>query len=243
MLFWFYVLGLLSATVISWRWMKTLQYDLTLPDSLHFKFMDDMQVQLGAYHRMPESLQQACQEVLLAFPELQNVYIDFAMGKTQGPTMQAMPPYNFLFVPKSQRRYTILISDNTQIEKGIRLVDLSNNVLKGWLGHELGHILDYHRRNRWQLALFVIGYLMSPKYRRDAEKVADLYAIQRKMADCLVQKKEYILNHQKISNAYKARIKRYYMTPREVIQIISKDKGALEFTPTAHSLANRDQVA
>lgn len=210
---------------VSWRFVRSQYYDLSYPDH-HLEVIDSIVVRKYEYSNnkiLPSSIKEACLEVLSYYPELKNTQIRIFFTKTVGPTMQARPPWYFLFVPKPYRVYEIRISNNTELAKGIRISDLSENVLKGWIAHELGHIMDYDRRSRWQLLNFVLGYLISPNFKEGAERTADLYALQHGFGDELVLKKKYILNHNDLSAAYKARILRYYLSPEEILTLIGRE--------------------
>lgn len=210
---------------ISWKYMRAQHYDLPYPDhnvDVNQKFDSSYKENL-VNKTIPASIKEECEEVLSCYPELKHAQIRIFFTRTVGPTMQARPPWYFLFIPKVERIYEIRISNNTENDKGIKISDLSEKVLKGWIAHELGHIMDYDRRSRWQLLNFVFGYLISPNFKVGAERTADLYALQHGFGDELVFTKQYILNHTDLSAAYKARILRYYLSPEEILKLIGRE--------------------
>ncbi len=210
---------------ISWKLLTMQDYDLSYPD--HFQGDDDVEFGEVAVNIkdkiLPNSIKDICVEVLHAYPELSNTKIHIFFTKTVGPTMQARPPWYFPFISKASRWYEIRISNNEALDKGIRISELSEEVLKGWIAHELGHIMDYDRRSNWQLINFVLGYLLSPEFKEGAERTADLYALQHGYADELVCTKQFILSNRNLSSAYKARILRYYLSPEEVLKLIGRE--------------------
>lgn len=171
---------------------------------------------------VPKQIESACLEALSHYPELFKKKIVFKFQRTAGSTMFAQPLPNFLWKSPSKRGYVIKISNNVDLENGIRIVDMPHNVLVGWLGHELGHIMDYEQKSNWQLIKFGIGYLFSARYRVGSEKVADLFAIQHGLGQFILETKNYILDHSHISKKYKDKIKNIYLSPEETLAMIEQ---------------------
>ncbi len=58
--------------------------------------------------------------------------------------MQAQPRFTSFFRAKKHREYIILISRKIQIEgEKFTMEDIPSDVKVGWIGHELGHVIDY----------------------------------------------------------------------------------------------------
>jgi hypothetical protein len=45
------------------------------------------------------------------------------------------------------------------------------------------------------------------------------------MEDYILQTKEFLLNHAAISLSYKERIKKYYLTPEEIMTLVQEREG------------------
>ena len=137
--------------------------------------------------------------------------------------MQARPSLGSFFKKKNQREYVILISEKFNISgKEYFTRNLPKNVMIGWLGHELGHIMDYKERSHLNLLWFGIRYLFSPDYIKEAEKRADFYAVMNGMEKFIIETKNYILNHSDLPEVYKQRIKKYYLSPEEIMHIVEQ---------------------
>ena len=99
----------------------------------------------------------------------------------------------------------------------------------GWLGHELGHVMDYRNRSSLNLIWFGIKYKLSDNHIKEAEIAADSFAIQKDMENYLLDTKNFILNKTNLSESYKARIKKYYLSPDEIMLLVEeRDKAQNE---------------
>ncbi|WPP52720.1 hypothetical protein [Catalinimonas niigatensis] len=171
-------------------------------------------------------------EVIIAlshYPELADTRIDFVFRKDILKSfMQAQPRWYGIFQGKRRRRYVVKITPALQLkEKSIPVEELPTDALVGWLGHELGHIMDYETRTGFGLIRFGIGYLTSEKYLKKAEQTADLFAINHHLGSEILSTKHFILEHADIPLAYKERIRRLYMSPEEVMEYIDEDDSIL----------------
>lgn len=172
------------------------------------------------------------EEVLIAlshYPELADTRIDFVFRKDILKSfMQAQPKWYGIFQGKRRRRYIVKITPALQLKnKSIPVEELPTDALVGWIGHELGHIMDYETRTGVGLIRFGIGYLTSEKYLKKAEQTADLFAINHQLGSEILSTKHFILKHADIPLAYKERIRRLYMSPEEVMEHIDEDGSIL----------------
>ena len=93
--------------------------------------------------------------------------------------MQAQPNFLSLFSSKRNRKYNINISEYFKDTEKTKTKNLPEDVFVGWIGHELGHILDYEEMSNWQLIVFGIKYVLIDKHIIEAEKTADFYAVNQ----------------------------------------------------------------
>ena len=144
--------------------------------------------------------------------------------------MQAQPTFWSLLRSKKHRSYKILMSSTFKIDgEAFQTKDIPTNVMIGWLGHELGHVMDYRNRSSLNLIWFGIKYKLSDNHIKEAEIAADSYAIQKDMENYLLDTKNFILNKTNLSEAYKARIKKYYLSPDEIMLLVEeRDKAQNE---------------
>jgi len=174
---------------------------------------------------IPESIEKEVLEALSFFPELYDTPIEFKFkDKIKKSTMQAQPKFSSILSSKENREYIILISRSIQIDhKDFTMKDIPSDVKVGWIGHELGHIMDYRDRTNLGMIIFGMKYLFSPNAIREIERTADTYAIAHGMGDYILKTKDFILENADISDRYKARIRRLYISPEEVMEIINEN--------------------
>lgn len=142
-------------------------------------------------------------------------------------TMAAQPRWDFFTKPRAQRAYLIKVSNNLHLNHKIKLAEAPYPVLLGWVVHELGHLMDYHRRSNLSLLRFISGYISSGNYRRRAEFTADHFALERDLGSYLLATKEFLLGHSRLSDKYKARLQKYYLPPEMIVAYLESEEGPL----------------
>lgn len=182
------------------------------------------------HKEIPDVLAQEIKVALSYYPELAETPIGFRFKKDiKKSTMQAQPAFSSLLNPRAKRKYFVFISEKIQIEtESFKITDIPSDVLIGWIGHELGHIMDYKNRSSLGLVWFGLKYLYFPKFIREAERAADTFAVSHGMGKYILVTKDFILNHAHISAKYKARIKRLYLSPEEIMLLINENKNLEE---------------
>lgn len=176
---------------------------------------------------VPSIIANEVEAALSFYPSLQNTHIEFKIKPSLTTSfMKAQPVFSTVLGPKENRKYKILISDSFALEnKELHLNQIPKKVLIGWLGHELGHIMDYKNRSALNLLGFGVRYYFSENYIRKAERIADSFAISHNMKDYILATKNFILNHADLSDKYKARIKRLYVSPNEILKIVEEQQN------------------
>jgi len=179
---------------------------------------------------IPERIKKEAITALAHYPELKDAEITFQFKENiKKSTMQAQPKFTSFFKSRENRGYYIFISEKIQIEnEEFTIEDIPSDVLVGWIGHELGHVMDYKDRSAFGMLIFGIKYLFSTAHIKEVERAADTYAIKHGMGDYILQTKNFILDHVSISETYKERIRSFYMSPEEVMHLV--EKGELEET-------------
>ena len=168
------------------------------------------------------------EEVILTalsfYPDLVNTRIKFTYEENiRKSVMQAQPVVKTLFRSKEKRVYVIKISRYLKLNKErLDISTLPFEVLVGWIGHELGHIMDYKDRSGVAMIGFGAKYWLSEKFLKQAERRADLYALKHGLGDKIISTKNFVLNHIDIPVPYKERIKRLYMSPEEFTQMLTE---------------------
>lgn len=177
--------------------------------------------------QIPKSIAEEVYTALSYYPELKDTAISFKFKENiKKSTMQAQPVWKSFFRSRKNREYVIFISKKVKIdEEKFKITNIPKPVLIGWIGHELGHIMDYRQRGTINMFIFGFRYLYSKGYIQKAERVADTFAVAHGMGDYILKTKDFILNHAKISARYKARIKQLYLSPEEIMHLINEHKN------------------
>ncbi|GHC62936.1 hypothetical protein [Ulvibacter litoralis] len=194
---------------------------------LYFPFYMIAQEDINIDNKIiPESIKTEAINALSYYPELNDTEITFKFkDEIKKSTMQAQPKWTSFFKGKKKRSYIILISRKIQIDtESFSIDDIPSNILVGWIGHELGHIMDYRDRTNMGMLIFGIKYLYSKNHIQEVEHAADVYAIAHGMGDYILQTKNFILEHANISEKYKNRLRKLYMSPEEVMHLIEEGK-------------------
>lgn len=172
---------------------------------------------------IPNEIRSVTLEALSYFPELLDTRIDFEFKKNiSGSVMQAQPRVRSLIINnKKNRIYKIKISRFLELEdEMVPMEELPRDVLLGWIGHELGHIKDYVSRSSVNLMGFGAKYYCSSRFVTKAEITADTYAVSCGMGDKIVATKNFVLNHDRLPESYKNKIRSLYMSPGEIMSMV-----------------------
>ncbi|MCX7549043.1 hypothetical protein OS188_13890 [Xanthomarina sp. F1114] len=204
-----------------------------------FVFLILFFITLNGYTQIqtPKSIEKEVITTLEFYPELQDVNIEIKFKKNiKKSTMQAQPKFNSFFKSKKNREYVIFISEKFKIsDKNFSTKDIPSKILVGWLGHEFGHIMDYQQRSNMNMIGFGIKYLFSDNYIIEAERTADTYAVAHGMESYILKTKNFILNNSEITPSYKQRIKKYYLSPEEIMDMVNqRDDDMSESASTQH---------
>lgn len=173
-------------------------------------------------HTYPDLIADEVKIALSYFPQLADIDITFKFKKDiKKSTMQAQPGFWSLLKSRKNRSYYIFISEKFKISgKEFKTIQLPSDILVGWLGHELGHIMDYQNRGKFNLIWFGVKYLIFEKHIIEAERVADSFAVSQGMEEYILKTKNFILNHADIDDNYKMRIQKYYLSPEEIMHLV-----------------------
>ncbi|ELR70507.1 hypothetical protein C900_03666 [Fulvivirga imtechensis AK7] len=167
---------------------------------------------------IPRILEKEIKKALSYFPELKYTAIDFVVkNNIKNNVMQAQPRVRTLFKNRLKRTYKIKISRNLVLNDTIKAIEnVPTEIIVGWIAHELGHIMDYLDRSAFQMIGFGFRYVTSKPFLRKAERKADVYAIRHGLADEIIETKKFILYQEDLTDAYKEKIDRLYISPEEV---------------------------
>lgn len=174
--------------------------------------------------QIPPIIKQPLLKALAFYPELKDAVINFIFKKNiKSSVMQAQPVFSTLLRKQEKRHYRINISTHFKLNScDLPITEIPETVMVGWIVHELGHILDYERRTNAEIVLFGFRYLFSPEYVKEAERVADTFAVERGAGKYILATKRFILDHADIRQEYKNKIKRLYLSPDVIVDLVKK---------------------
>lgn len=172
---------------------------------------------------IPRVIKPQVEKALTYYPELKDTHITFKFKKDiKKSTMQAQPKFASFLKTRKNRSYVILISEKFHIEgEAFKVIDVDDDIMIGWIGHELGHVMDYRDRGKFDMLIFGFKYLFSSAHIKEVERAADTFAVEHGMYEYILATKNFILNNTSISPEYKARIKRLYMSPEEIMELVN----------------------
>jgi len=151
------------------------------------------------------------------YRELAGMKLILHQSNIKGSTMQAQPIITFKSIFLGIDTFRIRLSTKVRDSNTLEVDDLPDEVLMGWFAHELGHIIDYHSRSALNMIIFGLKYVLSRSFRLETEHTADKIAIEKGFIDQIVATKRFILDHHLIEDAYKIKMKRYYMSEKDAL--------------------------
>lgn len=176
---------------------------------------------------VPDEIWREAYVALSHYPELKDTPIEFRFKKNiKKNFMQAQPKLSGVFKTRKHRSYVINMNAKINIEgQEFDLTKVPSDVLIGWLGHELGHVMDYRNRGTFGMIWFGIKYITSNNYIQEAERAADTYAVNHGMGKYIIATKDFILNHAHLTQEYKDRIKKLYLSQEEIMVLVNDLKA------------------
>lgn len=173
-------------------------------------------------------IRECFEKVFKSYPELFEHRIVVEQRKLRKTTMRAQPLMKACFTRRACKSFRIEFSNATELDDRVSMSRVPDKVLKGWFAHELGHVMDYLHRGFLEMIWFGLRYISSRRYRKKVEHKADEIAIEHGFADEILATKKYILEHSKLPERYKRRIRKYYMSIDDVHVLLEKME---EFQP------------
>ncbi len=176
---------------------------------------------------IPEEIREVTLRALSHYPELEDVEIHFELlDNIRGSVMQAQPKFgSLLFNSKANRKYRVKISRQLELDdEWLPIEEVPDNVLLGWIGHELGHVMDYLDRSRVGMIIFGARYVTSNNFVTKAEITADSHAIASGLGNYLVDTKNFILSNDRLPEDYRNKIRELYMSPGEIMTLVEVEE-------------------
>jgi hypothetical protein len=182
--------------------------------------INELRRQYGKNKIIPSKYEEEILIALYHYPELKNEHIHFQLSFSATVPYGTKPSFASCFMPKTKRSYTITILERAEDPENEALMkNLDRKMRIGVIGHELGHVLQYSRRNPVTLLATLSLYLVD-SYRRKIERGADKLCIQHGLGEELLRHNEYI---RLIPGYFEKRpeLDRNYLKPEEIAYYIS----------------------
>lgn len=195
--------------------------------STPFIQQDSIEKSLLAYKHnkeIPSVIERQTLIALSHYPELKNTRIRFIFTpKLKRSVMAARPVIPSLLKRREKRTYNVLINPVFKLAHSFETIrQIPDRVMIGWIGHELGHIMDYENKSTWGMLGFGLSYGLSKKYIRKAERIADRFAVERGLGEHLVATKSFILDHTELPQAYQEKIATLYLSPDDIMELVAE---------------------
>lgn len=190
-------------------------------------------------HTFREEIKAEAQEALSYFPELANVHIRFEYSRISVQSfMLAQPVVNWRFWHRGSRQYRIKIKKSLVVNNP-NFSDKypRRDVLVGWLGHELGHIVDYYPRRSLNLIWFGIRYHFFPSFLKKAEITADRNTVKAGLTRQLILSKQFGREASIFPKSYIKKLNRLYPSIEAVRRWDEEERKAKSATISARSQA------
>ncbi len=174
--------------------------------------------------QIPATIEKNVLKALSFYPELKKTIISFIFkSNIKTSVMQAQPVFTTLLRRRKNRSYRIYISAHFKLIHSEMLIhQIPDDVMIGWIGHELGHIVDYESRSNAAMISFGYRYYFSSDYVKSAEIAADTYAVNHGLGKYIICTKRFILNHAELPQKYKDKIARLYLSPDVIVDQVRK---------------------
>ncbi|GAB3027807.1 hypothetical protein [Spirosoma pulveris] len=173
---------------------------------------------------IPSILEHSVLTALSFYPELAETPIQFVFKQSiKSSVMQAQPVFSTILASRKARAYRINISSTFKLtHTAIPIHQLPEAIMIGWIGHELGHIMDYESRSNLDMVGFGLGYVFSADYVKKVERIADAHAVRHGLGKYLIETKRFILDHAELPQSYKDKIARLYVSPEEITEQVKR---------------------
>jgi len=153
-------------------------------------------------------------KALCHYPELKNTKIVFKFKKIK-TTLACRPKLISIFLRKEKRTYLILINNDSSKLKNAILPLIPEAIQIGVIGHEMGHIIDYHDKGFFRIMATGIGYFFTG-YKSRLEKKVDRITIEHGLKQEIIAYSNYIINTSNAPLKYKNYKRKIYYLPEDL---------------------------
>ncbi|MCE3228672.1 MAG: Uncharacterized protein K0S32_3223 [Bacteroidetes bacterium] len=153
---------------------------------------------------------------LAAYPELRDVHVEFLPVSKLSVPYATVPEKSSLFKSPDKRKYIVqLLEEAKEPEFSALFKNLPLDAQIAVIGHELVHVLQYHRCNVPQLLKFMFLYTF-PKFKKEIERSADIEAIRHGLGEKLHVHALYLRSIPKYIKK-RPELNKHYLRPGEIL--------------------------
>lgn len=150
-------------------------------------------------------------EVFAEYDKLHEYDMTLIQEELKNSTMQAQPIIGIANLFTGKKRYKVQLAKSVCDAEELLIEEVPRVVLKGWFAHELGHIVDYEIRSNVSMIGYGLKYTFSDSFKKACEHQADSIAIEHGFHKEIIATKKFLLQNELISEAYKEKLRKYYM--------------------------------
>jgi hypothetical protein len=150
-------------------------------------------------------------EVFAEYDKLHEYDMTLIQEELKNSTMQAQPIIGIANLFTGKKRYKVQLAESVCDAEELLIEEVPRVVLKGWFAHELGHIVDYEIRSNVSMIGYGLKYTFSDSFKKACEHQADSIAIEHGFHKEIIATKKFLLQNELISEAYKKKLRKYYM--------------------------------
>jgi hypothetical protein len=168
-------------------------------------------------HRVSNEYAYYFNKAITHYPELHNVHIKIQPSRIK-TSANARPTLGSLFRKRKNRRYVIRLNTSEKPGK-VLFTHLDTNARIGLLGHEIGHLFDYHHGKCGIVLGRGFAYL-NKKTKAKFEREIDYLTIQRGLGNQLYSFAYFVLFQSDAPEKYKQFKRTTYLTPEEIKELL-----------------------
>ncbi len=146
------------------------------------------------------------------FIELHGVNIEIKSIPMCLATMNCRPHIASFLFPWGKHNYIISVNSRKNFGRySIPVESLSNEVLAGWFGHELSHVVQYEKMSLIELIAFPFKYFFNLDFRKNFEIEATHIARGIGFGNELSEVEKFLRSDRRVNKKYQERFKRFYI--------------------------------
>ncbi|MDD3685253.1 MAG: hypothetical protein PHE56_00665 [Bacteroidales bacterium] len=140
--------------------------------------------------------------------------------KAKIKSMGQAQPHPLTMLRKPENRVYIISVRDSSVNKGLNFSTISDSAKTGLVGHEIFHVMDFKKKNFFQIIIMGYKYSLSKKYKRKTEWETDSLTICNGLGNEVLLFNQEIVNSKFVSQKYLERKNKFYMQRDDILRII-----------------------